>query len=58
MSKIEKTELSLDELDVAEAKVSRELTDAELEAVAGGKGGMGGGGRPRPRPYPWPRPRR
>ena len=41
MSKIEKAELSLDELDAAETAMARELTDAELEAVAGGKGGPG-----------------
>ena len=58
MSKIEKAELSLDELDRAETQMSNELTDAELESIAGGKDvGGGGGPRPRPRPFPFPRPR-
>jgi hypothetical protein len=47
-----KNELSLEELDAVE--MSRELTDAELEAVAGGKDTVVNrpGGRPRPRPRP------
>ena len=56
MSKIEKTELTMDELDRAEARMSTELTDAELESIAGGKDMQRGGGRPRPRPFPRPRP--
>ena len=55
-----KAELSLSELDRVEA--NRELTDAELETVSGGKDvdvrpRPGGDGRPRPWPTGprWPR---
>ena len=56
MSKIVKTELTLDELDRAEARLSSQLSDAELESIVGGKDMQRGGGRPRPRPFPRPRP--
>jgi hypothetical protein len=56
MAKNAKTELTMDELDRAEARMINELTDAELESIAGGKDVQGGGGRPRPRPFPRPRP--
>lgn len=54
MTKTETTELTPTEMDAAQA---RELTDAELEAVAGGKDVVVNNRRPGPRPFPgrWPR---